>query len=114
MGRIFASEIRGTYFRKGLFIYLHFFFCGGGGLLLEFCGICFSTGISQQNDKINTTYHLKDIYTTSKSLHCFYKKIATKINLNNASQKRLLLQQIFETLFLQHFFIYITKIAKVK
>ena len=40
--RIFASEIRGAYFQKGLFIYLFIYFrgwVGGGGLLLEFYGI---------------------------------------------------------------------------
>ena len=41
IGRIFASEIWGAYFRDGLFIYsfiylLLFFFFGGGGLLSEF------------------------------------------------------------------------------
>ena len=35
IGRIFASEIWGAYFREGLF----FFFGGGGGLLSEFYGI---------------------------------------------------------------------------
>ena len=45
IGRIFASEIWGAYFREGLFIYLFiyliFFFLagGGGGLFSEFYGI---------------------------------------------------------------------------
>ena len=37
MGRIFASEIWGAYFREG------FFFGGGGGLLSEFYGISIGT-----------------------------------------------------------------------
>ena len=40
IGRIFASEIWGAYFRGGLFInfffYIYIFFLGGGGLLSEF------------------------------------------------------------------------------
>ena len=34
IGRIFASEIWGAYFREGLFIYLFSFWGGGGGLII--------------------------------------------------------------------------------
>ena len=41
IGRIFASEIYGAYFREGLLIlfYSFFFGGGGGGLLSEFYGM---------------------------------------------------------------------------
>ena len=38
IGKIFASEIWGAYFREGSFIYLFFWEGGGGGLLSEFYG----------------------------------------------------------------------------
>ena len=43
IGRIFASEIWGAYFREGLFFIFYFFAGGGGGegLLSEFYGMYF-------------------------------------------------------------------------
>ena len=48
IGRIFASEIWGAYFREGLF----FFLGGGGGLLSEFYGIVTKVALSKIKAKI--------------------------------------------------------------
>ena len=63
IGRIFASEIWGAYFREGLFCFLFVLFCfcfcfffggggGGGGLLSEFYGICSEGLVSSQGTQL--------------------------------------------------------------
>ena len=54
IGRIFAFEIWGAYFREGLFIYLFIYFWGVEGLLSEFYGKFLATHDSAFKASQNT------------------------------------------------------------